>query len=206
MQSPGRRFLFLLSSTRRLGNSEQLAYCAAHSLPAHYEQQWLNLQDFPLPDFTDQRHGAGYQPPTGNARLLFEATVKATDLVLVTPLYMYNMPVASKQYFDYWSAWLRTANLHFKEHMKGKTLWSIVVGSGPETDAQPLQGSLLLTVGFMQMTWGGMLYGSGSRPNDIQDDTPALEMAQTFFGLHDETSHLPALDALATTSASPVTK
>ncbi|OGX85244.1 hypothetical protein BEN47_02105 [Hymenobacter lapidarius] len=182
MLSPGRRFLFLLSSSRRLGNSEQLAYCAAHALPAHDEQQWLNLHDFPLPDFTDLRHGAGYQPPVGNARLLLEATLHATDVVLVTPLYMYNLPGHAKQYLDYWSAWLRTANLNFREQVKGKTLWSIVVGSGARPDAQPLEGSLLLTAAFMQMNWGGMLYGSGSRPNDIQDDARALREAETFFG------------------------
>ncbi|OGX86946.1 NAD(P)H-dependent oxidoreductase [Hymenobacter glacialis] len=179
--SHGRRFLFLLSSSRRLGNSEQLAYCAAHSLPTHYEQQWLNLHSFPLPDFTDLRHGTGYQPPAGNARLLLEATLNATDVVLVMPLYMYNMPVHAMHYLEYWSAWLRTPNLNFREQMTGKTLWSIVVSSGNRPDTQPLEGSLLLTAAFMQMLWGGMLYGSGSRPNDIQDDARALQEAKTFF-------------------------
>jgi len=181
----------LLSSSRRLGNSEQLAYCAAHSLPAHYEQQWLNLHDFPLPDFMDLRHGAGYQPPIGNARLLLEATLKATDVVLVTPLYMYNLPGHAKQYLDHWSAWLRTPSLDFQEYMKAKTLWSIVVGGGTRLDAQPLEGSLQLTATFMQMHWGGMLYGSGSRPNDIQDDARALQEAKTFFGSPADAPQLP---------------
>lgn len=196
MFSPSRRFLFLLSSSRHLGNSEQLAYCAAHSLPAQFEQQWLNLHDYPLPDFQDQRHSAGYPPPTGNARLLLDATIHATDVVLVTPLYMYNMPVPAKQYLDYWSAWLRTPNLDFREQMRGKTLWSIVVGSGPRSDAQPLEGSLQLTAAFIQMHWGGTLYGSGSRPNDIQDDAQALQAAKDFFNPPADIAALPPLEAV----------
>lgn len=197
MKSPTRRFLFLLASSRRLGNSEQLAYCAAHALPAHAEQQWLNLHDYPLPDFVDLRHTAGYHPPTGNARFLLDATANATDVVLVTPLYMYNLPVPAKQYLDHWSAWLRTPNLNFGAQMKGKTLWLIVVGSGARFEAQPLEGSLVLTAAFMQMNWGGMLYGTGSRPNDIQDDAVALQEAQTFFLNPAALTELPTAPVLA---------
>ena len=107
--------------------------------------------------------------------------MRATDVVLVTPLYMYNLPAHAKQYLDHWSAWLRTPNLNFREQMQGKTLWSIVVGSGARFEARPLESSLSLTATFMQMNWGGMLYGTGSRPNDIQDDAVAQQQALTFF-------------------------
>ena len=197
MNSSVGRFLFLLSSSRRLGNSEQLAYCAAHALPVHTEQHWLNLHDYPLPDFVDLRHTAGYPPPTGNARFLLDATLNATDVVLVTPLYMYNLPGHAKQYLDHWNAWLRTPNLDFQEQMKGKTLWSIVVGSGARFEAQPLEGSLLLTAAFMQMSWGGMLYGTGSRPNDIQDDAVGLHQAENFFQPPGAPLELPTTSSLA---------
>ncbi|MFD2717745.1 flavodoxin family protein [Hymenobacter monticola] len=181
MDTAARRFLFLLSSTRRMGNSEQLAYCAAHHLPEHATQQWLHLQDYPLPYFVDMRHHTPYPPPTGNAQLLLEATLAATDVVIVAPLYWYSLPVHAKHYLDYWSAWLRTPGLEFREQMRGKTLWSIVVSSGELAEAAPLEASLVLTANYMQMPWGGMLYGTGSRPNDIQDDAPALERAKSFF-------------------------
>ena len=51
-----RRFLFVLGSARRDGNTELLARRAAAALPADVEQQWIRLIDHPLPDFTDLRH------------------------------------------------------------------------------------------------------------------------------------------------------
>ena len=181
MSSPTRRFLFLPGSTRRLGNSEQLAYCAAHHLPAQAACQWLNISDYPLPDFTDLRHHGVYLPPTGNAKVLLEATLRATDLVLVAPLYWYSLPAAVKHYLDYWSAWLRTPNLDFHTRMQNKTLWVITVSSGPRPEAQPLEDSLKMSAAYLKMHWGGLLFGTGSRPNDIQLDTQALHRAKSFF-------------------------
>ena len=181
MDNLPRRFLFLLSSSRRLGNSEQLAYCAAHPLRPSDAQQWIDLKDYPLPFFVDRRHNGPYMPPSGNAQLLFDATLAATDLVLVAPLYWYSLPVHAKHYLDYWNAWLRTPNFKFREAMKGKTLWAVVVSSGNQAEAQPLHDALVLTANYMEMRWGGMLHGTGSRPNDIQQDQAALDKAKTFF-------------------------
>ncbi len=181
MSPSERRFLFLLSSPRRLGNSEQLAYCAAHPLPPGTAQQWLHLLDFPLPDFADLRHNGPYQLPTGNAQLLLEATLHATDLVLVAPLYWFSLPAPVKLYLDHWSAWLRTPELHFRQHMRDKTLWAIIVSSGERAEAQPLAETLTLTAHYLHMHWGGLLFGTGSRPNDIQSDAQALHRARSFF-------------------------
>jgi multimeric flavodoxin WrbA len=181
MLEPTRRFLFLLSSTRRLGNSEQLAYCAAHGLPSEIFQRWLHLLDYQLPNFVDLRHSGFYPLPAGHAKTLLEATLDATDIVLIAPLYWYSLPVPAKQYLDYWSAWLRTPSVDFRAKMRGKTLWLVVVSSGEQAEAEPLEDSLKLTAQYMDMQWGGMLYGTGSRPNDIQDDSQALQRAKTFF-------------------------
>lgn len=181
MYNEPRRFLFLLCSTRRLGNSEQLAYCAAHPLPLGTEQQWVHLQDYPLPEFTDLRHHSTFPLPVGNARILLNATVQATDIVLVSPLYMYSLPAQAKQYLDHWNAWLRIPSLNFRQQMIGKTLWSIAVSNVGKFEAHPLQDSLMLTAQYLKMHWGGMLYGTGSRPNDIQDDDHAQLLAKSFF-------------------------
>ena len=163
-----------------MGNSEQLAYCAAGQLPASVEQQWLHLQDYPLPYFVDMRHHTPYPLPEGNAKLLLEATLAATDLVLVAPLYWYSLPTSAKHYLDYWSAWLRTASLDFREGMQGKTLWAVVVSSVNRAETQPLEATLIFTAQYLKMQWGGMLYGTGSQPNDIQDDAQALKRATSF--------------------------
>ena len=181
MSPANRRFLFLLCSTRRLGNSEQLAYCAAHPLPPGTQQEWLHLLDFPLPEFVDLRHSGSFQPPVGNAQLLLDATLNATDVVMVAPLYWYGLPASAKLYLDHWSAWLRTPGINFRERMKNKVLWAITVSSGERAEAQPLEDSLRLTAKYLHMRWGGLLYGVGSRPNDIQLDTQAQRRARFFF-------------------------
>jgi NAD(P)H-dependent FMN reductase len=181
MSTLPRRFLFLLSSNRRLGNSEQLAYCAAHPLPGSVAQQWMHLLDFPLPPFVDLRHHGGFPEPSGTAQALLEATLAATDIVLIAPLYLYALPAPAKLYLDYWNAWLRTPELEFRQQLQGKALWAIVVSSGARSEADPLEATLQLTAQHLQLRWGGMLFGTGSRPNDIQLDTDALQRASTFF-------------------------
>ncbi|MFL6055811.1 MAG: flavodoxin family protein [Actinoallomurus sp.] len=87
------------------GNTEELARQAAAQLPSGVAQQWLRLRDLPLPDFQDLRHvpGAVYPEPTGNERILLDATLDATDLVIASPLYWYSVSAATKLYLDYWS-------------------------------------------------------------------------------------------------------
>ncbi|RFP66716.1 flavodoxin [Hymenobacter lapidiphilus] len=178
-----RRFLFLLGSTRRNGNSELLARRAAGFLPAVTAQQWLFLPDYALPPFIDQRHDESYlAPTTGPEKTLLDATLAATDLVLVSPLYWYALSTPAKHYLDYWSAWLRTPNLDFRARMRGKTFWAVVAGSGPGAEAQPLQEGLQLTAAYMDMPWGGYLYGNGSRPGDVRQDVVAWQAAEGFFG------------------------
>lgn len=179
-----RRFLFLLGSARTDGNAEQLARLAADRLPASVEQRWLRLTDVPLEPFTDVRHtGDGTYPElTGHGRTLFDATVGATDLVIVSPLYWYTLSTSVKLYFDHWSGWFRApGTTDFRDRMKGHTLWGVTSHSGERSDADPLIGTLKLTGDYMGMHWGGVLLGNGTRPGDFQRDSLALAEAETFF-------------------------
>ena len=180
-----RRFLFLLSSSRREGNSEQLARRAAAGLPAAHTQTWLSLADLPLPAFADLRHATSdnWTPAVGGpARTLLEATLAATDLVMVVPVYWYSLPAAAKLYLDHWSAWLRAPGYDFKARMAGKTLWVVSIYS--DTDprfAEPLKETLRLTADYMQMHWGGHLLGSGNRPGEVLQDEKSTAAADRFF-------------------------
>lgn len=180
-----RRFLFLLSSSRRDGNSEQLARRAATGLPATDTQIWLNLADLPLPAFADLRHATGdnWKPVIkGHARTLLEATLAATDLVLVAPVYWYSLPATAKLYLDHWSAWLRAPGYDFKARMAGKTMWA--VSSYSDTDprfAEPLKETLRLSADYLHMHWGGHLLGSGNRPGEVQQDKKSFTAADRFF-------------------------
>jgi hypothetical protein len=179
-----RRFQFLLTSARRDGNAEKLARHAAASLPAGTDQRWLDLAEFPLPQFEDRRHEPGfvYGEVFGNERLLLDATLAATDLVLVVPLYWYSVPASAKLYLDYWSSWLRVPGADFKPRMSEKVLWGVSAFSDEDAARmEPLVGTLRLTADYLGMGWGGVLLGRGNRPGDVMQDAAALAAARTFF-------------------------
>ncbi|MGW0909389.1 flavodoxin family protein [Streptomyces sp. NPDC002853] len=182
-----RKFLFVLGSARPEGNTETLARKAAEQLPADVEQRWLNLADHPLPDFEDLRHDstrprARPRPSGDNEALLLDATLDATDIVIVSPLYWYSLSATTKRYLDYWDAWLEVPEVDFKNTMKGRTLWGVTALAHSEEEvADPLIGTLNHVAAFFPLHFGGVLLGNGSRPGNVLDDTEALARAKTFF-------------------------
>jgi multimeric flavodoxin WrbA len=177
--------LFLLGSTRRDGNTEQLARLAATSLPPEATQQWLRLDEHPLPPFVDVRHDGGrYEQPQGHARTMLEATLAATDLVFAAPTYWYSLPAAAKLYLDHFSGWMRVPGVDFKARMAGRTLWVITVNSddpGADGSSAPLVESLRMTAEYLSMRLGGVLIGHANKPGEIEANTDALATARTFF-------------------------
>lgn len=182
-----RRFLFLVSNTREpghLGNTEWLARRAAAALPAEVEQEWLHLSQLQLPPFTDLRHTVGHYPmPEGDLRRALDATLAATDLVAVAPVYWYSMPSPLKTYLDHWSAFLRVPGLDFKARMTGRRLW-VVSTSGDRPKAQPMFDSLALCAQFMAMRPMPPLWGQGGPPDAVQRDSAALAAAERHFANH----------------------
>ncbi|MFD7435812.1 flavodoxin family protein [Streptomyces sp. NPDC059861] len=178
-----RRFLFVLGSSRRDGNTELLARAAAEQLPAGVEQRWIHLAAHPLPDFEDLRHDSDHVRPTeGDVALLLDATLAATDIVIVSPLYWYSVSAHVKRYLDYWSAWLRTPGVDFKATLADRTLWGVTTLAHEETEvADPLIGTLSNSAAYMGMRFGGVLLGNGSKPGDVLKDTAARTRAKTFF-------------------------
>ncbi|MFJ8715024.1 flavodoxin family protein [Streptomyces violaceus] len=178
-----RRFLFVLGSARAEGNSELLARRAAEQLPPDVEQQWIDLTEHPIPDFEDLRHDSDHVRPTeGNLALLLDATLAATDIVIVSPLYWYSLSAQTKRYLDYWSGWLRTPGLDFKATLAGRSLWGVTaLAHREEVVADPLIGTLHNSAAYMGMRFGGVLLGNGSKPGDVLNDTEALTRAKTFF-------------------------
>lgn len=182
MKSPPHH-LFLVTSTREpghVGNTEWLARQAAAALPAGTAQTWLHLAGMTLPPFTDLRHTAGqYPPPEGDMKVLLDATLAATDIVFVSPVYWYSIPAPLKTYLDHWSAWMRVPGLAFKEEMATKTL-RLVTTSGDRAKAQPMIDSVKLCAQFLAMRWGGELWGKGGPPGAIEADAQAVAQARSF--------------------------
>jgi multimeric flavodoxin WrbA len=178
-----RRFLFVLGSSRTEGNTELLARRAAEQLPGDVEQEWIDLAEHPLPDFVDVRHDRDCVRPTeGNAALLLDATLAATDIVIVSPLYWYSVSAHVKRYLDHWAGWLRVSGLDFQARLAGRTLWGVTALAHEEQGAaDPLVGTLNNSAAYMGMRFGGVLLGNGSKPGDVLADTEALTRAKTFF-------------------------
>lgn len=178
-----RNFVFLISSARRGGNTEWLARCAAETIPTEHSQSWLRLADLPLAPFVDLRHeDNGYDQPTGNEAILLQATLDATDLVFVTPLYWYSIPSIAKNYLDHWSKWLRVPGVEFRKRMEGKTLWVVcVLADRNPQKAEPLVLTFKIIAPYLKMTFGGLLLGNGSRRGDVIQDLEAVDKARSFF-------------------------
>lgn len=177
-------FLFLNASTRepgQTGNTETLARHAAQALPADTEQTWLRLADLELPPFVDRRHTTGTYPmPDGDLKTLLDATLAASDLVFVSPVYWFSIPAALKTYLDHWSAWMRVPSLDFKARMAGKRLW-VVSTSGGREKAQPMFDSYRLCAEFLGLDFQPPLWGKGGAPDAVLADTEALAAAQDHF-------------------------
>ena len=123
-----------------------------------------------------------YPYPDEPGATLLDATLWATDLVLVAPLYWYDVPARAKNYLDHWSGWMRVPDIAFQDNMVGKTMWAVTALSDENYRvAEPLLGTLRLSAAYMRMRWGGELLGYGNRPGDILNDTTALEKAASFF-------------------------
>ena len=184
-----RHFLFIVSSARvpgAVGNTEWLAREAAAHLPEGATRSWLHLNALDLADFDDRRHDVGTYPmPTGDTVRLLDATLEATDLVFVTPLYWYSFPNRLKRYLDHWSAWMRVDGLPFKERMKGKRVWAITT-SGNREKTQPMFDSLRLCAEFLAMEWQPPLWGQGGAPGAIEKDAAAIAAAANYFGAPDD--------------------
>ena len=186
MQEPAptpSKFLFLVASAREEGAAERLARRAAQALAEIDEARWLRLADLPLDPFIDIRHeGDGtYPAPADTPERLLDATLQATDLIFVVPVYWYGLPALAKLYLDHWSGWMRVPGVDFKARMAGKRLWAItIVSDETPASAEPLLGCLRLTADYMNMEWGGALIGNANKPADILDDADALRQADTF--------------------------
>jgi multimeric flavodoxin WrbA len=181
-----RRFLFLVASGRRDGNTETLARRAASFLPDDVEKAWIHFDEVPLDRFEDIRHhdekNNPWPVPQGNEKLLLEATLAATDIVFVTPLYWYSLPSSAKLYLDHWSNWMRVQGMDFRTRMRGKRMWSVCVQSDDDPKAaELLVGTLHRSAEYMNMEWGGALVGSGSKPGDVLSDPQAIASAEHFF-------------------------
>ncbi len=161
-----------------------MARAAAAGLPAGTAQTWLDLARFALGPFIDTRHeGDGIYPaPEGAAATLLGATLAATDLVLVTPLYWYTVSAPAKLYLDHWAGWLRVPGANFRATMAGRSMWAVSSAStAEEREIAPLLSTVEMSAEYMRMRWRGALVGHASKPGEAMQQPGMAQRAATFF-------------------------
>lgn len=189
-----REFLFVLGSARPDGNTEHLARRAAETLPENTGQTWISLIEHQLPLFEDIRHHETrrYAIASESERVLLEATLAATDIVIASPVYWYSVSASTKLYLDHWSGWMRLEGVEFKKRMASKTLWAVSAFSDEdEAGARPLIDTLRLSAEYMEMRWGGVLLGYGNRPGDVLNHPDSLNRAALFLSADSSSADVP---------------
>ncbi len=186
MNEQNESLLFLLGSSRRDGNTEQLVReAAAAALPAQTSKDWLRMSEHPLPPFVDIRHEPApvYETPTGVEAMLLERTLAASHLVFAMPLYWYSLPADTKRYLDYWSAWMRVPGADFKRRMAGKSLSVVTTVSDENRSvATPLIESLRLTADYLAMQFRGAVVAFGNQPGEALNDASIVDRIGALLG------------------------
>ncbi|MFD0329914.1 flavodoxin family protein [Streptacidiphilus monticola] len=181
-----RSFLFVLGSSRPDGNTEQLARTAARRLLRDGTALARPARPAAGP-FTDRRHAdpAGHTLPApgSNERLLLDATLDATDIVIASPVYWYSVSSATKLYLDHWSGWLRLPGVDFKQRMARKTYWAVsALAEEDPAYARPLLDTVRYSAEYFGARFAGGLVGVGvDRPGQIMADAETLARARGFF-------------------------
>jgi hypothetical protein len=182
-----RSFAFMLGGPRPGGSSERLARRAAVGLCPEAERSWLPLSGLPLPGsegFGPSSVAAedGHLAVEGHEKLLLDATLEHTDIVMVSPLYWYSVSAQTKLYLDYWARWMSRPEPDFRNRMRGKTLWAVsTFARGSVHDAEPLVGMFRRTACYLDMSWGGALLHQVRSTGESADLDAAHEVT-TFFG------------------------
>jgi multimeric flavodoxin WrbA len=95
------------------------------------EAQVFHLRELQLPLFIDQRVPADWEEHAAIEELL-EAKIQADLIILATPLYWYALSHLMKNYLDHWSYYLRHPRHTFRDVMRGKKFYPVIVGAEPD--------------------------------------------------------------------------
>ncbi|MBE7104201.1 flavodoxin family protein [Bacillus cereus] len=165
-------------SSRQNGNTETLT----HMMVDGTEAEHIYLRDHTVHPITDQRHDAeGFQPVNDDYEQLIEHMLEHDTIIFATPLYWYGMSGHMKNFVDRWSQSLRDKTLHFKEKMKGKKMYVVIVGGdNPKLKALPLIAQFQYIFDFVGSSFEGYIIGDANGLDEIKNDVEALTKVQLY--------------------------
>ena len=169
------KLLVIYGSTRKKGNSESLTKKTLENIEKDYYEE-IYLLDYHIKPIIDQRHSpSGFQPVDDDYEKLVKKLMGHDAVLFVTPLYWYGMSGLLKNFIDRFSQSLRSEEYDFKENMKQKKIYLLIVGGqyAPVT-ALPLIQQFELICQFFDMEFGGYVIGRGVKPLEVLEDEDSI--------------------------------
>ncbi|MDM5190748.1 flavodoxin family protein [Bacillus sp. DX4.1] len=171
--------MFVIHGSSRLnGNTETLT----QMMIAGIETEQVYLRDQTVHPITDQRHDAnGFQPVDDDYQQLIEQMLEHDTIVFATPLYWYGMSGHMKNFVDRWSQSLRDRSLNFKDRIKGKKMYVVIVGGdNPKLKALPFIAQFQYIFDFVGASFEGYIIGDANAPDEIMNDKEAMEKVKIY--------------------------
>ncbi|TSB47511.1 flavodoxin family protein [Alkalicoccobacillus porphyridii] len=165
-------------STREGGNTEALTEEVVNGLA---EVERVHLREYHILDMVDQRHAqGGFSSVDDDYDKLIDTLLESEVLLFATPIYWYGFSSVMKRFIDRWSQLLRDERYpDAKNRLASKKAYLIAVGGDqPRVKGLPLVEQFKHICAFSGLQYSGYVLGTGNRPNDIYQDTEALEEAR----------------------------
>ncbi|WP_070120104.1 flavodoxin family protein [Bacillus marinisedimentorum] len=168
----------IYGSSREKSNSEQLAKIMIDGL----ETEEVHLRDKNIQPITDMRHDPqGFSNVGDDYYEILHRMLSHEKIVFVTPLYWYGMSGLMKNFIDRFSETLRDSTVNFREQMKKKKMYVVIVGGdNPKLKALPLVMQFTHIFDFFGASFEGYLIGKARTPGEILEDKEAVAMAKRF--------------------------
>ncbi len=173
------KLLVIYGSSRKNGNTEALTKTVLNQLnKSSFDEVYL--LDYHIEHIVDERHAiGGFQKVDDDYELLEKELLNHDAILFATPLYWYSMSGRLKNFIDRWSQSIRNDTYDFKEMMKGKKIYVIIVGgaTAPLT-ALPLVQQFQLISNFMGMEFVDYVIGKGVKPSEVLEDEDSVLQAK----------------------------
>ncbi|MFD1426935.1 flavodoxin family protein [Kroppenstedtia sanguinis] len=169
--------LTILGSSRKDGNTEQLANQVTAGLPTTF----LRLKESQILPIDDLRHEpGGFQKVDDDYAPYVEQLAHHEVIVFATPLYWYGMSGRMKNFVDRWSQSLRDPDRSLRDAVQGKPAVVVVTGGdAPGVKGLPLIQQFHWIFEFVGMNFLDYVIGTGNKPGEILQDKAALAKAQS---------------------------